>query len=241
MGRLDGARATLNLAEVEAVIVFNQPRLAASASADGIVIEGTFLVHERPGAVSPGGPLTAYEIRVTLKEDFPESEPVVFETAGRIPPTADRHVYPDAGNCCITVWEHWLATATDRSFAAYMNGPFRQYFLSQFVFETTGKWPLGEHAHGLPGLEEAYLHALGINDLNKLVPYLKNLSHSSPKGHWKCPCGSGKRLRNCHREGLTALRARIPPALAERMLAKLMHFYTHKPNEESTPTAPNRH
>lgn len=231
MGRLERTRKTLSLAEVESAIAFEQPRLAASAGAEGIVIEGTFLVHERPGAASPGGPIDTFDIGMLVQEDFPESEPVVFETGGRIPRIADRHVYPKHGNCCITVWEHWLATETDRSFAAFMTGPLRQYFLSQVVFEAKGHWPLGERAHDLQGLADAYLDALAIDDLEKLVPYLRHLRRPSPKGHWYCPCGSGKRLRNCHPDELAALRARVPPALADRMLKRLL-AYAPKPGSE---------
>src|SRR3546814_10701167 len=76
----------------------------------------------------------------------------------------------------------------------------------------TGKWPFGERAHGTPGLEEAYADALGIpNRRRSLLYHLRLLSQDWPKGHWSCPCGSGKRLRHCHRDEAMAIHQRVPP------------------------------
>jgi len=40
---------------------------------------------------------------------------------------------------------------------------------------------------------------------------------SELKGHWQCPCGSGKRLRKCHLQALIELRSKeIPRRLLVR-------------------------
>ena len=174
------------------------------------------------GAVSnPAGPITQFDIVMVLAPGFPLREPKVFEIAGRIPRSADRHINLN-GDCCVTVWEHWLVSADDHSFANFFNGPVYEYFLGQYYYERTGKWPFGERAHGYRGLEEAYADALGIpNKKEDVSCYLKLLSNDWPKGHWLCPCGSGKRFRNCHRGEMSSLHERIPSWLALRMFQRL--------------------
>jgi hypothetical protein len=101
-------------------------------------------------------------------------------------------------------------------------GPVNEYFLGQFWFEKAGKWPFGERPHGMPGLEEAYADALGIKNAREvLIPHLQALAHEKPKGHWRCPCGSGVRLRRCHSKELAAMHLRVPPDIAIRMLHRL--------------------
>lgn len=211
----------LTLEEVRGTIAFDQPKLHASADDQSINVEGTYLVFEKGVVAAPDGPIAEFHIRMELTGLYPRCEPRVFELGGRIPRSPDRHVNPD-GDCCVTVWENWLITANDRSFSSFLSGPLNEYFLGQFWFERTGKWPFGERAHGTPGLEEAYADALEIPNRRKdLIYYLRLLSQDWPKGHWSCPCGSGKRLRHCHQGDLTVLHRRVSPNLARRMLRRL--------------------
>ena len=126
-----------------------------------IYVRGSYLLFENGSVSNPAGPITQFDIAMVLVPGFSHREPKVFEVGGRIPRCADRHINPD-GDCCVTVWEHWLASADDHSFASFLNGPVHEYFLGQYWCERTGKWPFGERAHGLRGLEEAYADALGL-------------------------------------------------------------------------------
>jgi hypothetical protein len=219
-----GASTKLGLDDVRAALAFNQPKLHAIRNGSGFVVTGDFLVHERPDAISPAGPIAEFGIEITVSERYPSAEPKVFEVKGRIPRVAERHINPD-GDCCVTVWEHWLVAANDRLFAAFLGGPLREYFLGQFWFEKTGKWPFGERPHGRRGLEEAYADALGIaNKKADILYYLRLLAKDWPKGHWCCPCGSGKLLRHCHRAKLMSLHHAIPPTIARRMLQRLREY-----------------
>lgn len=212
---------------MRAAIAFDQPGLTAARNGAGISVTGAFLVAESLYAISPAGPLISFDIRIEIKGKYPSDEPRVFETGGRIPRTIDRHINTD-GDCCVTIWEDWLVRAYDTSFAAFLNGPLREYFLGQYVFERTAKWPFSERPHGSDGLYEAYAEILGIRNRKKDVTYyLRLLSKDWPRGHWFCPCGSGKRLRHCHRDDLAALHAKVTPPLARRMLRRLDSFRRH--------------
>lgn len=221
MGTVLSTSKKLTLEEVGAAIGFDQPKLRAARDGSNILVRGSYLLSENGTVANPAGPISEFDVEMVLAERYPSREPKVFEVGGRIPRCADRHINHD-GDCCVTVWEHWLACAEDHSFAAFLNGPVNEFFLGQYWYEKTGKWPFGERPHGLKGLEEAYADALGIPHKKKdLIYRLRLLSQDWPKGHWLCPCGSGKRLRHCHRDELMALHQRIPSRIANRMLRRL--------------------
>lgn len=221
MGKVIRTSGKLTLGEVKAAIGFAQPKLRARADGHDILVHGTYLVFENRAIANPAGPISAFEVEMVLPDRYPHLEPKVFEVGGRIPRHSDHHINPD-GDCCVTVWEHWLACASDHSYAAFLNGPVNEFFLGQYWYEKTGKWPFGERPHGRKGLEEAYADALGIANKKKDVIYhLRLLSLDWPKGHWLCPCGSGARLRHCHRNNLMGLHEKVPPRLARRMLRRL--------------------
>lgn len=210
----------LALNDVRATIAFDQPKLLAVPNGNDIHITGSYLLTDGQ-AVSPAGPLAEFEIEMILSAQYPKKEPRVLEVGGRIPRHSNRHVNPN-GDCCITVWEHWLASTEDHSLASYFIGPLHQFFLGQFWFERTGKWPFGEYTHGKRGLQEAYAEALGIaNNENEILYRLRLLSQNWPKGHWLCPCGGGRQLRHCHWNDFIALHKKISPHLARRMLRRL--------------------
>ena len=212
--------ARLTLDPVESAIAFDQPKLVAFQDGRQLIVQGTYLLFER-GGVHPDGPMTEFAIKMEVLENYPKTQPLVFEMGKRIPRISDRHVNPD-GSCCVTVWEHWLTCTEDNSFQAYLNGPLHEFFLSQYLYENTGRWPFGERSHGCKGLVEAYAEALGVDDdADLLLYYLRILSKRWPKGHWLCPCGSKKVVRRCHKDELASLHAKISPEMATRMLRQV--------------------
>ena len=224
MGKVIRYSGRLTLEEVEAAIAFDQPKLNAEQRASDIIVRGNYLLFENGAIANPAGPISEFDIEVVVSERYPKREPKVFEVGGRIPRHADYHVNPH-GDCCVTVWENWLVCAADHSFAAFLNGPVHEFCLGQYWYARTGKWPFGERAHGAKGLEEAYADALGIpNKKKKLIYHLRLLSKDWPKGHWACPCGSGKILRHCHQDDMMALHEKVPPPVARRMLRRLKSY-----------------
>lgn len=172
--------------------------------AEGIVrIRGTIPV--------PGD---RYNIQITFLNDYPNTLPQVRETGGRIPQTPDRHVNPKDGTACVCIPDEWFIQRPDVTFLSFLGGPVHNYFLSQKCFEISGEWPLGERRHGNDGLFDFYQECLGTKDLRVIRNYLAYLSLDTVKGHWDCPCGSGKRIRNCHPREIFDLRRKLPPNIA---------------------------
>lgn len=209
--------------EVQKAVAQHQPELSVSQTERLIILDGQFLVCGPDGPVdTPDGVFDSYKIQAGVTAGFPAEEPVVFETGGRIPRIADRHVFPEDGNCCLGVWEEWLLTAPDHRFETFLTGPMHDYFVSQTHFEINGLWPYGERSHGVLGVLESYADLLGVSPDEKVIAdYLHLLSRQKIKGHALCPCGSGKRLRDCHSDDLRRLSQRIPSVMAKRMHATI--------------------
>lgn len=124
--------------------------------------------------------------------------------------------------CCVVVWENWLAETKDRSFAAFLEGPLREFFLSQSVFEATGAWPFGERPHGTAGMLEGYAEVLGVKpEVNIIHAWLAPLAKPILNERRVCPCGSGNSIKDCHGEEIWSLRQRVPTSLARQMQSKL--------------------
>lgn len=213
------------LAEVQRAIAFDYPKLAAKAAGSQVIIEGelsiTPLVEEYVGS----GQIATYKVRIQVLASYPTAEPKVFETGGAFPHTADFHCN-ESGDCCICVFETWRATADDTSFTEYLNGPIRNFFLSQHIKKETGEWPFGEWAHGREGYLDACADRLGCDRNFETVDYfLRVLSQPWPKGHWPCPCGSGKKTRHCCVKNLRALAEKVRPSEAMAMRKRLLGYF----------------
>ena len=72
---------------------------------------------------------------------------------------------------------------------------------------------------------EAYGEMVGSNQPSVIQEYLRCLTEEQIRGHWDCPCGSGKKLRNCHILDVATLQKRIPPHVAKSALKRL-HTHT---------------
>ena len=93
--------------------------------------------------------------------------------------------------------------------------PLPQSFLviaTKNPVETEGVYPLPE------AQLDRFLYRVTMDYLPKEKEFelLKMLRTDTIKGHWSCPCGSGKELRRCHVEAIRALHEKLPKTLIER-------------------------
>jgi hypothetical protein len=192
------------ITEVEAEF----PELHFDPRGDRVIVRGTFPV------VHDGEVLDRYPVEIELLADYPDSIPVVREVGGRIPHTPDYHMSSKGEACLFLLDERWQAYPNGTTFREFLNGPVRNYFLGQSLFRLTGEWPFGQRGHGAEGIREYYTELLGTSEVRVIVRYLECLSAKKIKGHWPCPCGSGKRLRDCHLGLVQDLVAKVPRQVA---------------------------
>lgn len=199
--------------EVQATLSQSYPNLVFQMQGGTASVVGTFpVVHDNVV-------IDRFAILMTFPDNYPDDLPVVREIGGRLPWILDRHVNPN-GTLCLLVPDEWFILAEDQSFAAFMAGPVRNFFLGQALVEAGREWPFGERRHGHAGLIDAYEELLGVSGRDALLRYLTSLQRDQIKGHWECPCGSGDMLRRCHLDHLRALQKKISPRNARRMFER---------------------
>jgi hypothetical protein len=196
------------IAEVQAEF----PELHFYPEGSRVIVRGSFPVVEN------GEVLDRYAVEIELLADYPDSIPVVREAGGRIPRIADYHMNAKGEACLFLPDERWRIYPEGTTFLSFLKGPVRNFFIGQSLFRLTGEWPFGQRGHGAEGIREYYGELLGTDDVPVIRAYLEYLSRPVLKGHWPCPCGGGKRLRDCHRKSLEELRTKIPTSVAMRSL-----------------------
>lgn len=166
-----------------------------------------------------------YYIEVEFPPDFPDSLPTVREVGGRIPRTADRHILEPDGTVCLYVPDEASWVCPDRSdILSFLDGPVRNSFIGQTVFELTGKWPFGQRSHDARGFFEFYSEKLGVSDARVVLSFMNVMRQKEVKGHWRCPCSSGKRLRDCHYEIVREFRQRTGPAHIDKSYRRIIEW-----------------
>ncbi len=170
-----------------------------------------------------------YQIEVEFPIDFPDSLPVVREVGGRIPRNADRHIFEQDGTLCLYVADEEGWVCPDRSdILGFLGGPVRNYFISQTAFELTGTWPFGQRSHGPQGFFEFYAEKLGTSDVRVVLRLMALMRKKEIKGHWPCPCGSRKRLRNCHLGIVREFRQRTCLARIDKSYCMIREWFRTK-------------
>jgi hypothetical protein len=192
------------------------PSLHFVVESDLVYVRGSFPV------VFEGQALDHYTIELGLARNHPAVLPIVRETGGRIPHHEDRHINAADGVACVLIpderWRFWPSGAP---LLKFLIGPLHSFFLAQTMVEEGEPWPFGQWAHGPKGIFQFYRELLQTSNLRVISTYLDYLSAKRVKGHWPCPCKSGRRLRDCHFKQVQNLRDKIARKDAENSLAIL--------------------
>jgi len=135
-----------------------------------------------------------FEVEISILQDYPDSIPLTWETGGRIPP--EYHKLGGGALCFAAPFEVRRRFAARPTLHGYIQDLLVPYLFAFSYKERYGTMPFGELAHGGEGILQYYCELLGVSE----IPALRLLASlaqggKSPK---RCPCGSGRRLRDCH-------------------------------------------
>ncbi len=206
------------LAREQRCLAESYPSLLLDTSRRQAVVTGVMQVAGEVG----------YTVDLLVPDRYPREIPVQRCDRKEIPWEVDRHVYPGSGIACLCVpseyrW-HWPCGSNLTDFLENLVRPF---FVGQLYYQAHGQWPAGaERSHGREGIVEAYrdiLSPLGPVASATIEWVMKLLVRKNdPKGHETCPCGSGRKLRDCHRDLLARFRRKIDPRHAAADLGALV-------------------
>jgi hypothetical protein len=175
------------------------PNLHFSVRNDTVFLSGSFPLKDGDKIVD------RFLIEVEFPPKYPRGVPLVYEIGGRIPRTIDRHIFPTGDACLFFPLQLSDVYPAGASLLDFLKGPVQSYFVSQSYFELTGEWLLGEWPHGEDAIYDYYGSILKTKERTVISKYLQVISRKEIKGHWPCPCGSGKLLRRCHLDEVAKL------------------------------------
>jgi len=153
-----------------------------------------------------------YRIVLVFPENYPKRPPDMFCDDPKLPiGNIDRHIMSD-GRACLGVQAEigmrWRVCSNVSDFLETLVAPFLAWQAYYDVYQKPPSW--GERSHHKKGILEFYAELLGTSVDATVIDFMRLLARkNNPKGHEYCPCGSGERLRNCHRELIYAMRERV--------------------------------
>lgn len=141
----------------------------------------------------------SYSLKISL-DPYPDFFPEVWETEGRIPKKADRHIYENRKSCCFTTSAkaQILLRTKIPSLYKFIEHIVIPYLRNNSFFEIKGKYKTDEYAHGMMGVVEGYRDILQLSD-DMLVANLiyQKINGEKLRISDRCYCNSGASLKKC--------------------------------------------
>ncbi len=154
----------------------------------------------------------AYGIVLVIPSNYPKLPPQMFCNDSKLPiDNIDRHIMKD-GRACLGVQAEigmrWQPGSKIVDFLDNLIAPFLAWQTYYEAFRKPPPW--GERPHYGPGILEFYAELLNRSVDSSIEGFMRLLARKNqPKGHELCPCNSGERLRNCHKDLLYKTRQKV--------------------------------
>ena len=152
-----------------------------------------------------------YRIALLVADDHPQVAPLMFSNDPKLPiGDSDRHIMRD-GRACLGVQaeigQGWPPGSNFVTFLQKLVAPFLAWQAYYDFYSCAPPW--GERSHTEKGIMEFYAELLGDFADPALLSFMGLLARKNkPKGHELCPCGSGKKLHDCHKGLVSIARTR---------------------------------
>jgi len=169
-----------------------QPQFIYKKDKEGIILKGKYYYNLTYSNFYTSGEKC---LKIVIPYDYPASEPMVFSEEPL--PEGLSHVNCDGSFCMGTIGEISQFLVNNPSIADYL-----ERFLNPFIYTIDWyakyeSYPFGEREHGAKGLKEYYINDWGLTEEQfRIMVYI--IFNKKYRGHAKCFCGSGKKLRDCH-------------------------------------------
>jgi hypothetical protein len=185
-------------------------KLALDTKTEAAALQGSIVHREELSGVP-----TSIGLRFVLRDGYPRTEPLVYETSRVFDRTTlDGHVLSN-GRLCL--WlpprSQWQGRDPDHPWSwrdpdALLRLVDQTVLFAErhLIWQVTGKWPGRESAHGDQGYVE-YIHEVLGCDIERLGLFASAFGERDAVDPYaSCPCGSGSKYRFCHLERVRELR-----------------------------------
>ena len=141
----------------------------------------------------------SFDVELIIHKNYPKKLPSVRETGGKILKSYD-HINEDRTLCLAVPIEERRLYLIQPTLLGFVNKLVVPYLYGYCYWKEHGKHPFDESEHGSKGIIQYYRERLKLNDENSILAIISFLYEYGYRGHHYCPCGSGKKVRNCHGE-----------------------------------------
>lgn len=143
-----------------------------------------------------------YTIELNLPDTYPLGIPTVRDVSAR---TSGFHTYQDGTLCLGAPLAVRMTYERNPTLLGFVENCLIPFLYSFSYNERHGKLPYGDLRHGEAGILEYYQELFGTEDISGVLGLLRILADANYRGHLECPCGSGRKLRQCHGDQLRAI------------------------------------
>lgn len=161
-----------------------------------------------------------YQIELYIPNGFPDAPPSVYETEGKV--SKEFGHFMEAGNFCLGApVEVRRRFAQHRNLLRFIDDQVIPYLFANSYMREFDALPFDDRKHGyFLGLLDYYMEYFCANEITSLK-LLKCLADRFAPPLGPCPCGSGRKIKDCHGPKLDELRPYLAP---ERFEAELRHM-----------------
>lgn len=143
-------------------------------------------------------PITdSYSVKIFISRDFPNEVPIVIETNNK---TKGFHTNYDKTLCLGYTEELKIRLYHNPSVIFFINDILVPFLYKCSYVKKYEIVPGGELPHYTEGVKVYFKETLGEENVDLIYKFFKLSKNNFIKGHRFCPCGSGKKIRNCHKE-----------------------------------------
>lgn len=138
----------------------------------------------------------SYEVQIIIPLGS-DKLPIIIDKGNQIAENYP-HRYKSGELCLETDASIRIRFLDGFSLTSWMEEFVEPYYFSYEFYQRYGEFPFGERSHGMQGIIEAYQGFFQEADCRKVLALMKSVCEHTYRGHFLCPCGSGRRLRACH-------------------------------------------
>ena len=173
-----------------------------------LVLRGSFPVEDEKGV-----PFASYRLEIPFPKEYPDWVPGAYMREAGVPLVANRHIFASGRACFCLPHEVLTYAGSPVVFERFYTGLLKPWLIGQAFYDANDQWPPWQtRSHDEQGVLEWLREMTGIKAPDVLWRFLAALVREHPlKGHEWCPCGSGKRLRQCHAAQCAHWREQLPP------------------------------
>lgn len=147
-----------------------------------------------------------YFVEIVVDDNFWLVGPSIYEKNGQLKKSYS-HINID-GSLCIAAFSEVFDFISENKnknkgeiIDLWINNFVIPYFFSYEYFQKYKTYPFGDRSHGSLGILEYYKENFRVDNFKQVlnlsvyIIFLKQY-----RGHVQCPCGSGLRVRACHKD-----------------------------------------